>query len=103
MMKRIVSIIVLLLGCASTAMPQAVSLGDLARQERERRKELEGSREQLVTEALPYSSGTTILEQLTKTFSESSDNLVARLPEEARDRLKKSTLESVSSARLFPT
>jgi hypothetical protein len=102
-MKRIVSIIVVVLGCASAAMPQAVSLGDLARQERERRKELENSREQLVKEALLYSGGARILGQLTRTFSESSDNLFAQFPEEARERLKKSTLESVSGSRLVPT
>jgi hypothetical protein len=102
-MKRIVSIIVVLLGCASAAMPQAVSLGDLARQERERRKEMDASRDQLVKEALRYSSGARIIEQLTRTFSESSDNLFGQFPEEARERLKKLTLESVSSSRLVPT
>jgi hypothetical protein len=103
MMKRIVSIIVILLGCASPAMPQAVSLGDLARQERERRKELEVSREQLAKEALRFSNGAGILDQLTRTLSESSDNLFAQFPAEARERLKKSTLQSVSSSRLVPT
>ena len=103
-MKRIVSIVLILLGSASAAMPQTVSLGDLARQERERRKGVEASRdrEQLVKEVLLYSSGATILDQLTKTFSDSSDNLFAQFPPEARESLKKSTVDSLSSSRLFP-
>jgi hypothetical protein len=102
-MKRIISIIVILLGSASTATPQGTSLADFARRERERRKEMEAAREQLVKEVLQYSSGDMILDQLAKTFSESSEKLFAQVPEDARERLKKSTLESISSSRLFPT
>ena len=103
MVKRIVSIIVLVLGCASIAMPQRVSLADEARQERERRKEIEVAREQLVKEVLQYSGGIVILDQLSRTFADSSDRFFVQVPEEARERLKESTLESVSSSRLRPT
>ena len=102
MLKRTILLIVVLLGCATAAMPQAVSVADAARRERKRQKELEDSRGQLVKEVLEYSSGAVMLDQLAKTFSGSSDSFFEQLPEDARERLNRATLECVSSSRLYP-
>jgi hypothetical protein len=101
-MKRAICILIVFLGCVATATPQAVSVAEAARRERDRRRDIEASGQELVQQVMQYSGGAAILNQLSKSFRESSDKMFERIPAEAREPFRKSAIESLSSARLLP-
>lgn len=100
-MKKVIWVVFALL-LHSAAGAQGFSLADEARRERERREGMETDRQRLLKEVLKHTNAAEALAQLSKGFSDSADKMFGQFPHEARDPLKKATLEALSSSRLLP-
>jgi hypothetical protein len=100
-MNRIVLASFLLVVLASTGISQGISLADAARLERDRHKEIEIRKAQLVKEVLRYSSAQPALEELSQTFSDSTDKLFTQLSPDRRNRLKKAAAETFVPSKLM--
>ena len=101
-MKKVIWVVFALLLHSAVAGAQGLSLADEARRERERREGMETDRQRLLKEVLKHTSAAEALGQLSKGFSDSADKMFGQFPPEARDPLKKATLETLSSSRLLP-
>jgi hypothetical protein len=102
-MNRFGLTVFILLAQASIVLSQGVSIGDVARSERDRRKQMEVSRDQLVKDLLQHSGATTFMEQMARTFSDSVGTQFNQFPPEMREHLKASAIESFKPSKLMPT
>ena len=101
-MKKVIWVVFALLLHSAVAGAQGFSLADEARRERERREGMQTDRQRLLKEVLKHTNAAEALAQLSKGFSDSADKMFGQFPPEARDPLKKATLEALSSSRLLP-
>jgi hypothetical protein len=100
MIRLRVLIFVLLAQCSSLF---AQSVADVARRERDRRQELQISKDALVKYLVSRSGASTLIEQIGKSFSDSTTTMrLNQLPPDIAERLKTIGNEVFTPARLLP-
>jgi hypothetical protein len=101
-MIRLRVVVFVLLAQCSSLFAQGVSVADAARRERDRRQELQVSKDALVKYLVSHSGASTLIEQIGKSFSDSTTLRLNQIPPDIGERLKTTGNEVFTPARLLP-